>query len=136
MGELNFLHSPHCKVALISRQYCAAPVVPRRFPYWLERADVGSSRKQPDRLVNARHRERCLFYAADLRRDGLPAGDFRFLLTAVPPFLRCVRAARARECFSDAAALAALRILVLTVSGSAAKFTVSSWVALVSVPAA
>jgi hypothetical protein len=65
----------------------------------------------------------------------LPA-NLRFLFTAAPLFLRCVRTEPTRERFAGAAALAASRTLVLTVSGNAARLSVSSWVALVSVPAA
>ncbi|MFZ0136971.1 MAG: hypothetical protein WAK89_07940 [Candidatus Sulfotelmatobacter sp.] len=74
-------------------------------------------------------------YAAGLRRVDLPFGDLRFLFTAALLF-RDGRVARVRKRPEGAAAVAASRTLVLTVSGSVARFSVISWVALVSVPAA
>jgi len=75
-----------------------------------------------------------LLDAAGLRREDLILGDLGSLFTAALPFTRRVRPPGAR--FAGAAALAALRPLVLTASGSAARFSVSSWLALVSAPAA
>ena len=140
MGErLDFLHSfvlsPDCTMALASRQYCVAPVVLQRIPYSLARPGVGFSgnNRAASRMPDIRNN---FLYAAGLRRGCLTLGDLRFLLTAALPFKRCVRLGRTRWRFIGAAVLAVSRTLVLTFSGSAARFSVSSWVALVSVPAA
>ncbi|MGA8503655.1 MAG: hypothetical protein WB683_19035 [Candidatus Sulfotelmatobacter sp.] len=76
-----------------------------------------------------------MLYATDLPRDDLPFGDLWFLFTAALVF-RDGLPAPVRERSDGAATAAAPRTLVLTVSGSVARFSVISWVALVSVPAA